>query len=196
MSITPHSMNADTSTFIGGFYKQDPILDEMIDYFESNVEFQEKGRIGKDEGPIIDPSIKDSTDLILESNPKLRNRYVNEYLQSVLDEYIKLYPKCDDLGRYTVNGRTNIQRYFPSQGYKAWHCERINPMVANRHLVWITYLNTVEDEGGTEFYHQKVKVKAEKGLTIIFPVDWTHTHRGITSPTETKYIATGWYNFV
>ena len=26
--------------------------------------------------------------------------------------------------------------------------------------------------------------------------DWTHLHRGITSPTETKYIITGWFSWV
>ena len=52
------------------------------------------------------------------------------------------------------------------------------------------------DAGETEFFHQKIKVKPQKGLTIIWPAEWTHTHRGIVSPTQTKYIMTGWYNFV
>ena len=33
-------------------------------------------------------------------------------------------------------------------------------------------------------------------MTVIWPVDWTYTHRGIVSPTETKYIATGWFNYL
>ena len=57
------------------------------------------------------------------------------------------------------------------------------------------YLNDVEDEGETEFYYQKLKVKPKKGLTLIWPADWTHTHRGIPSKTQEKYIATGWYSF-
>jgi len=59
----------------------------------------------------------------------------------------------------------------------------------------MTYLNDISDEGETEFLYQKIKVKPEKGLTLIWPTDWTHTHRGIPSQTETKYIATGWYRF-
>ena len=55
---------------------------------------------------------------------------------------------------------------------------------ANRHLVFMTYLNDVFDEGGTEFFYQKIKAQPRKGLTLIWPVDWTHLHRGIVSPSE------------
>ena len=30
------------------------------------------------------------------------------------------------------------------------------------------------------------------GKIVCWPCDWTHTHRGIISDTETKYIMTGW----
>jgi hypothetical protein len=65
----------------------------------------------------------------------------------------------------------------------------------SRHLVFMTYLNDVTDGGETEFFYQKLKVKPEKGLTLIWGADWTFTHRGITSPTQTKYIVTGWFNY-
>jgi hypothetical protein len=60
----------------------------------------------------------------------------------------------------------------------------------------MTYLNDVHDAGGTEFFHQKLTVLPRKGLTLIWPADWTHTHRGIVSPTEEKYVITGWFDFV
>ena len=60
----------------------------------------------------------------------------------------------------------------------------------------MTYLNDVTDDGETEFYYQKIKVKPQKGLTLIWPADWTHTHRGNTSKTQDKYIITGWYSFI
>ena len=46
----------------------------------------------------------------------------------------------------------------------------------------MTYLNDVNDYGETEFYYQKLKIKPEKGKTVIWCADWTHTHRGISSP--------------
>jgi hypothetical protein len=68
--------------------------------------------------------------------------------------------------------------------------------VLDRHLVFMTYLNDIEDHGETEFYHQMLKIKPEKGLTLIWPADWTFTHRGNPSPSEQKYIVTGWFNYI
>jgi len=43
---------------------------------------------------------------------------------------------------------------------------------------------------------KKVSVSPKEGLTIMWPVGWTHAHRGTIAPRETKYIITGWYGFV
>ena len=76
-------------------------------------------------------------------------------------------------------------------------CERTNPCgdVGRRLLVFMTYLNDVEDGGETEFLYQNLKVKPEKGKTLIWPSEWTHTHRGLTSKSESKFIVTGWFEF-
>jgi hypothetical protein len=57
----------------------------------------------------------------------------------------------------------------------------------------MVYLNTVDDQGGTQFYYQNHIEKPEQGKLLIWPSDWTHLHRGVASPTEKKYIFTGWY---
>ena len=57
----------------------------------------------------------------------------------------------------------------------------------------MTYLNDGED-GGTEFLYQKIASPAKKGLTLIWPANWTHTHRGIISSTNEKIIITGWFS--
>ena len=46
------------------------------------------------------------------------------------------------------------------------------------------------------FLYQEKKLQPKKGLTAIWPTDFTHTHRGIISPTETKITITGWFNYV
>jgi len=91
-----------------------------------------------------------------------------------------------------------FKRYKPGQGYKCWHCERASAqsVASDRHLVFMTYLNDVTDAGQTEFKIQKRKVDARKGKTLIWPVDWTHTHRGIVSPTQLKYIVGGWFSYL
>jgi len=79
-----------------------------------------------------------------------------------------------------------IQHYKPGEGFFKWHTE--NEGYGNsklRHLVFMTYLNTVED-AGTEFYHQKITSPAKKGLTLMWPAEWTHTHKGQISKEDEK----------
>ena len=89
----------------------------------------------------------------------------------------------------------HIQHYEPNEGYFNWHCERGTHQSIQRALVFMTYLNDVED-GGTEFLHQHLSTPAKKGLTLIWPAYWTHTHKGIVSKLKEKYIVTGWINFI
>ena len=58
------------------------------------------------------------------------------------------------------------------------------------------YLNTVNDKGGTEFPFQNKIFFAKKGRLIIWPAEFTHPHKGIISPTEEKYIVTGWFEII
>jgi hypothetical protein len=41
-----------------------------------------------------------------------------------------------------------------------------------------------------------LKFPAKKGLTLFWPSDWTHTHRGIVSNIKEKYIVTGMVQFI
>jgi hypothetical protein len=72
---------------------------------------------------------------------------------------------------------------------------RITPVAPNKGKYDTTSLNDVTDQGETEWFYQKVKVKPERGLTVFWPTDWTFIHRGIASPSQEKYIATGWYSY-
>ena len=88
-----------------------------------------------------------------------------------------------------------IQKYKQSQEYHGWYCEKAVPATAIRHLDWMTYLNDIKKGGETEWYYQKLKVKPKKGLTVIWPSEWTFTHKGHTTIDEDKYIITGWFEF-
>ena len=46
-----------------------------------------------------------------------------------------------------------------------------------------------------EFKNQGITIPATKGLTLIWPSEWTHTHKGVISHTSEKYIVTGWFGF-
>ena len=181
-------------SFIGGWIIDDiSICDNLIEYFENKP--------NKHEGYIIDgnkesviKSVKDSIDLALPRNEKIVKDYLVQ-LENILNLYKKKYPRCNNTSSWAITENINMQKYNPGGGYFNWHSERLGPN-SDRHLVFMTYLNDVTDQGETEFDHQKIKVPPRKGLTLIWPADWTHFHRGITSPSQTKYIITGWYNFI
>ena len=118
-------------------------------------------------------------------------------LQSGLSEYKKQFSVDNEIGinsiaRWKMEDEFNIQRFTPGEGFKAWHCESPNLKSSNRVLVWMFYLNDVDD-GGTDFYFQDFTCKAEEGKLVIWPPDWTHFHRSQVSHTKTKYIITGWF---
>lgn len=181
--------------FISGSFIDPDVCDGVIDFFESNVEHQYPGVMGC--GHV--PEWKDSTDIQI--HPENNDPRIIDYknaLELVMLGYVNQFPwASNDHSTWRINESFNIQRYFPNQGFHKWHTERncadgSNPF---RHLVFMTYLNDVTDGGETEFLHQELKLKPEKGLTILWPADWTHVHRGIPSPTQTKYIITGWYGY-
>ena len=179
--------------FIRAAYMDTSLCDRIIKFFEDSPHLHSPGRCG---GAEVIEEVKKSTDFDIIQTP-----YHTEYfyeLQKILELYIEEYPYCNSLSPFIIKEGTNIQRYLPSEGFYGWHCERdgVTPLVQDRHLVFMTYLNDVDDDGETEFLYQKLKIKPQKGLTVIWPADWTFTHRGITSPTQTKYIVTGWFNFI
>ena len=62
----------------------------------------------------------------------------------------------------------------------------------HRTLVWMTYLNDVEDGGETEFPMFGLKVRPQRGKTLFWPAEWTHAHLGAIVKKGNKYIITGW----
>jgi hypothetical protein len=175
------------------------ICDDLLDYYKKS-DRKRKGTTFIPSGEIIvDTNFKDSVDVPIypDDHNEAFGRYIVE-LQKAVDNYIDVYPECNSASPWQITETVAVQYYPPGGGYKTYHCERCvsDYPQATRHLVWMTYLNDVTDAGETEFYFQKIKIQPKKGLTIVWPADWTHTHRGIPSQTEEKYIITGWFNFV
>jgi prolyl 4-hydroxylase len=183
------------------FLKDLSICDDLINYHK-NSENKTQGVIySSNGGADVNPNIKLSIDVCTRVDDAVKNIIFNRYfkeLQTALDLYTKKYSFSNAFSKFSVIENINIQHYKANEGYFAWHCERGNAVMpqASRHLVFMTYLNDVVDAGQTEFYYQNLKVIPQKGKTVIWPADWTHTHRGITSPTQEKYIITGWFNYL
>ncbi len=114
--------------------------------------------------------------------------------------------QCNDaaLGEYLFRvfrpGMINLQKYRQgSGGYHFWHSE-IYPRDAScdtlhRVLLFMFYLNTVEEGGETEFYYQQRKLKPRRWQMVVAPAGFTHTHKGHVPVSSDKYIATSWVLF-
>lgn len=176
-------------SFIGLGQVSDEICDTLIESFEQE-EAKDYGKAGYSQNFEIKKSID------ISYHPAQFPNYINELLPLVT-KYIELHTPhlTEGLNRYGFVESFNVQKYNPGDGFYAWHCERTDAFLTNRVLVWMTYLNDVPN-GGTEWYFQGIKTEAKKGSTVIWPVDFTHTHRGIVSNTHTKYIATGWLGWM
>ena len=110
-----------------------------------------------------------------------------------MHKYSEKYPHLNTLSSWVASSRYNIQRYDDGEGYFMMHCEH-DEKTPFRILAWMYYLNDLEN-GGTKFTNYNMVVHAKKGRLVIWPAYWTHTHCGVISNTQTKYIATGWYTF-
>jgi hypothetical protein len=210
-------MSSNSPSFIGEYQISKSLCEEIIDFYHNQpfysppgFDFYSKqtGKVGNSINNAVKPEVKSSTDMGLGTNliyqeipsraiphRNILIKYLLE-LNPCVDEYLKEYPDAGE-NQFQLEESINIQHYEPGQGFIQYHCERSGPEKPNnnRHLVFMTYLNTVNDGGGTEFKYQNKIYKAEVGKTIIWPTDFTHTHRGIASNTEHKYIMTGWYSF-
>jgi len=113
-------------------------------------------------------------------------------LKTCFEKYFKKFPNSRLMHGGLELETYNLQHYRPSEGFYMWHKENNGePAVLHRHLVFMTYLTTTPN-AGTEFQTQNLTVPCEKGVTLVWPAPWTHTHRGQISLTHEKTIVTGW----
>ena len=195
-SLELHDFSEES--FINGCYIPISICDKLIKYFDENPERQAKGEIFSNfDNTDSNLEIKDSLDISFaattnEEDARILSEYI-QYLQLCDREYEYKYSQIQHMS-YGLVENIQIQKYEPNQGFKTWHCERSSIRQQTRCLAFMTYLNDVPD-GGTEFMYQKLTSPAKKGLTMIWPSDWTHVHKGQISKQHTKYIITGWLNY-
>jgi hypothetical protein len=190
-----HEIN-DSDSFVAGWYFENiNLCDKIIEFFKMHPD-KKFGKVGHDKQYGVNQKVKTSIECGF-GESDLRFEYYQE-LQKICELYIEKYPYCNSYSPWKIVEDVNIQFYPLGGGFHSWHTERYTSAPPNsaRHLVFMTYLNTITDGGETEFFHQKIRIKPEKGLTIIWPADWTYTHRGIPSYSQEKIIVTGWFSYI
>ena len=189
----------DISTQIGGWYMSKKVIDDISKFWKTHKDKSHNGEMRVHGKTQVIKSIKEANEIMIpfyeQSEPWLEYK---EQLYKAIEKYVEKYPHMKDNAQFALGENYNLQNYPVGGGFKIWHFEndfRSKSHNAHRCLVFMTYLNDVED-GGTEFKYQKIISPAKKGLTLIWPAYWTHTHRGVVSKTKEKTIVTGWIKYV
>ena len=182
--------------FIGSWIIDYDLCDEIIAYYEKNKQKQKQGLTTGG----INLANKDRQDLSLTPQElKLpENKIYKIYFQSLFEcykDYNLQWPFLSEVVHDLDIGRFNIGKYKPGQHFQKIHCERTSLSTLHRLFAFMTYLNDVEDGGSTYFNHYDLDIKPKKGLTLIWPAEWTHSHKGNVLKTGVKYIITGWLTF-
>jgi len=188
-------------SFIGGGVMEPEIIDGLWDFWNDpamETLFEKtEGHCGG-MGEKVNKEIKDSIDMTI---PRyIKDKRICAYIDGLAEitrEYVNCWPMLKTI-HWDLQSDFNLQWYPKGGGFKQMHCERNNADIeaVTRVMAWMTYCNDIEEGGETFFDVQGAKVKPKKGLTLVWPADWTHFHKGIPAPNEEKMIITGWYNLV
>ena len=173
--------------------------DGVIDFFESNKERHFAGTSGAQQKS--DPKNKIDTEILINLKELCENKKlepVGRVLYDAWGEYTQKHPFLSKVTSWSIDHKFKIQKYNPNEAYFAEHCENDGAKDGNmerRLIALMVYLNTVTDGGQTRFPTQNISFSPKVGDILMWPAYWTHPHHGIASPTQTKYIITGWYVF-
>ena len=199
MERTELPRSSSEPNFIGAWMiEPSTICDDLIAYFDANSHLRLEGRVGNqvnlEAKNSMDLSIKPK-DLLLPQN-EVFARYF-DLLFGCYQDYQVQWPFLKVFAEELHIGTFNIQRYKRGQHFQKVHTERSGLSSLHRLFAWMTYLNDVsaEDGGATVFTHYDLTIQPKKGLTLIWPAEWTHAHKGSVLRANSKHIVTGWMHF-
>lgn len=187
----------DIKDFVGVFKNAFPKAwcDKMREHFD-NVDKLGMTKSRK-ESELVSKMKKDDTQLYFNEYSQL-DCFSEEhaYMKFILDDvvyktykgYYEILDTVPDLQMLSVK----MQKTEVGGGYHIWHFEQ-NGNSPVRQIVFIIYLNDVEEGGETELLYQNRRIKPEAGTVVVFPAGFTHAHRGNPPLSNEKYIVTGWF---
>ena len=184
------------ANFIGCWQKEsDKICTDIIDFYEENSDTASAGTSGNK----VDDNVKLSTDLTIYPKDLANNKYsifveYMDFLKRCHEDYIIQFPSLKHMFGKVHCASFNIQKYYEGGHFKKFHMERTSILNSSRIFAWMTYLNNVEKGGHTDFLYYDLSMQPKPGLTMIWPAEWTHAHRGNEVEKGIKYIITGWFH--
>ena len=166
--------------------------EDLIEWFNTHTHLQKKGMMGQER--------KSLNNLEICIRIKGPNDFygLGHALRKGINNFIATYPYTDKYsGKWKLDLAMQLMKYEPNQYYSRLHCENDGHRdYLRRAFAWQLFLNTLESGGGTEFVYQKFVAQPVVGDFYMWPAGWTHLHRGVNAPKETKYIITGWCSYI
>lgn len=165
---------------------------QMIDSFHAFARFQVPNGRGHRAG--LEQSAWSELNVTPLSDAAFRGFFVRE-----MDAYLARYnarlgltipipwrPRIDDLciKRYRAGSGECFQPHFDALDEKA-----------GRYLVFLWYLNGVDEGGETEFCNLGLRVSARAGRLLMFPPYWMFQHAGLAPRSNDKYIVSTYLMF-
>ena len=182
------------------------ICNEIIRCFDDEDQIKFNGQAGQG----YKPELKKTTDLSISldmlSEKKMKVKHYESWMQieNIVYETVYYHLKKyifllrDEIGYnffensiFTDTGFL-LQKYRKNTGFFQQHTDNLVDYDGKkeRKIVFILYLNSVEEGGETSFTNKLIK--PEQGKVIFFPTTWTYVHSGKMPVSNDKYIITGW----
>jgi hypothetical protein len=180
--------------FISSWSINDEDLDEIIDYFNSSHENHIPGVF---KAGLIDKTKKDCIELSIKPkdvDEKKLNFFFN-YLNKIKNcytDYIEQWSYPQNNSQKIYIGSIKIEKYLLSGHQKEYQCDRNDIHSSHKSLSWITFLNNTKKlEGCMNFKNFDYSIQPKKGLTLMWPSDWTHLNNHDVVKTQDKLIIRG-----
>ena len=171
----------------------------LIDFYENNKKYHTDGSIGQTK---VDFNKKKCKEMFISSKAlSSQDKYFSSLDRALVDsltQYKIKYPFLNEVRSWNISKNFKIKKYLPEEAYFITHCENDgykDGTTERRLIAWMFYLNDVTDGGETEFPTQCKKFAPRGGDVLIWPAYWTHPHHGLPSPSQIKYIVSGWFRY-
>ena len=125
---------------------------------------------------------------------KVHGPFLQDFFKMVWEDVWPIYTTKFSIlknARMEADG-LKMKSIKPGGGFHDWHYESGKDQPARKVVIQM-YLNDIEEAGEKEFLYQNKRFAPKKNRLLVWPADWSHTHRG-NPPigSTTKYILTTW----
>ena len=125
---------------------------------------------------------------------KVHGPFLQDFFKMVWEDVWPIYTTKFSIlknARMEADG-LKMKSIKPGGGFHDWHYESGKDQPARKVVIQM-YLNDIDEAGETEFLYQNKRFAPKKNRLLVWPADWSHTHRG-NPPigSTTKYLLTTW----